>query len=198
MKKKRILIITLLGITFVIWGIITLFISSVKKDQKEMNSRMETIISEYTKFGENIEKFNEERDNIHSSFLDTVFYETLEQNDAEYKKKLYDYERQLSNISKETKKIREYCKDGIYYSSSDVNLKCSSFKQSYEEMVNYFVEDINLYNKNITDYNSWLDSEGKTNGIKLEPYNTTKTYIDYNKDGEYSGKEEENEKEKAE
>lgn len=195
MKKKRVLIVVLIGITLIIWGIITLFISSVKKDQKEMNSRMETIITEYTKFSENIEKFNEERDNIHSSFLDDVFYETLEQNDVEYKNKLYDYEKKLSSISKETKRIREYCKSGIYYSSSDVNNKCNSFKQGYEEMVNYFVEDINLYNKNIADYNKWLDSEGKTESIKLEPYNTSKKYIDYNKDGEYSGKGENDEKE---
>lgn len=119
-----------------------------------------------------------------------MYYETLTQNDTAYKTKLTDYETQVAKISQSTKTIREYCKDGIYYSSSDVNNKCNSFKLGYEEMVNSFVDDINTYNKNITAYNKYLDDEGNTTSLKLETYQTKKTYIDYNNDGKYSGKEE--------
>ena len=59
-------------------------------------------------------------------------------------------------------------------------------------MNNYFIDfsRINTYNKNITAYNKYLDDEGNTTSLKLETYQTKKTYIDYNNDGKYSGKEE--------
>ncbi len=193
MKKKKVVILVVIGVTCIIWGFITLFISSVKKDQKAMNARMDTIMKDYTKFNSNIEKFSSKRDEIHQGFLDTIYYEVLGNNDAEYKNKLYEYEKIVTDISKSTKKLRDYCKEGIYYSKSDVNSKCNSFKQGYEEMVNTFVEDVNLYNSNLEQYNAWLDSEGKTDGTKLENYKTSKKYIDYNKDGKYAGKGEINE-----
>lgn len=189
-KKKLSIILGVVGIALIIFGIILSFISNVKKDQKEMNSRMDTIVTEYSKFEKNIEEFNKTRKSLHEEFLDKVYYETLTQNDTAYKTKLTDYETQVAKISQGTKTIREYCKDGIYYSSSDVNNKCNSFKLGYEEMVNSFVDDINTYNKNITAYNKYLDDEGNTTSLKLETYQTKKTYIDYNNDGKYSGKEE--------
>ena len=189
-KKKLSIILGVVGVALIIFGIILSFISNVKKDQKEMNSRMDTIVTEYSKFEKNIEEFNNTRKSLHEEFLDKVYYETLTQNDTAYKTKLTDYETQVAKISQSTKTIREYCKDGIYYSSSDVNNKCNSFKLGYEEMVNSFVDDINTYNKNITAYNKYLDDEGNTTSLKLETYQTKKTYIDYNNDGKYSGKEE--------
>lgn len=189
-KKKLSIILGVVGVALIIFGIILSFISNVKKDQKEMNSRMDTIVTEYSKFEKNIEEFNKKRKSLHEEFLDKVYYDTLTQNDTAYKTKLTDYETQVAKISQSTKTIREYCKNGIYYSSSDVNNKCNSFKLGYEEMVNSFVDDINTYNKNITAYNKYLDDEGNTTSLKLETYQTKKTYIDYNNDGKYSGKEE--------
>lgn len=189
-KKRLSIILALIGVALIIYGFILMFISSLKKDQQEMNDRMDTIVTEYDKFNKQVEEFNTVRTTLHQEFLDKVYYETLEQNDTSYKNKLIDYETKVATISKSTKTIREYCKDGIYYSSSDVNNKCASFKTGYEEMVNAFVDDINTYNSNITNYNNYLDSEGNTTSLKLEQYNTKKTYIDYNNDGEYSGKEE--------
>lgn len=188
MKKKKVVILVVVGVTCIIWGFITLFISSVKKDQREMNARMDVIVDDYTKFNSNLEKFNAKRDEIHQNFLDTIYYETLGSKDTEYKNQLYEYEKIVTDISKSAVKLRDYCKDGVYYSQSDVNSKCNSFKQGYEEMMNTFVEDVNLYNSNLDQYNSWLDSEGKADGVKLENYKTSKKYIDYNKDGKYSGK----------
>ena len=191
-KNKKVKILILIGITCVIWGFVIMFISSVKKDQKAMNARMDTIVNSYENFSKKISEFNTMRDTLHTEFLDKVYYETLESKDAEFKNKLKKYEELVSNISVSTKdNLREYCKDDIYYASSDVNSKCAAFKQGYEEMVNSFVDDVNSYNNNLTQYNAWLDSEGKTESIKLEGYQTKKKYIDYNKDGVYSGREEE-------
>ena len=57
-KKKLSIILGVVGVALIIFGIILSFISNVKKDQKEMNSRMDTIVTEYSKFEKNIEEFN--------------------------------------------------------------------------------------------------------------------------------------------
>ena len=168
-----------------------MFVSSVKKDQKEMNARMDKIVNSYDKFSKKIEEFNTMRDSLHTEFLDKVYYEKLETQDTDFKNKLKTYEELVSSISLSTKNnLRKYCQDNIYYSSSDVNNKCAAYKQAYEEMVNSFVDDVNTYNSNIDQYNKYLDTQGATNALRLEKYQTKKQYIDYNKDGTYSGRSE--------
>ena len=179
-NKRTVLILFLLGIVSLISGFILMFISSVKKDQAEMNKRVDTIITQYDKFKKKLEEINEERDNIHKEFLDTVYYETFEKNDTSYKNRLLTYEENITKLSKSFKNMKEYCNSGIYYSSSDANSKCSAFNLAYEEMINSFVDDISAYN--------WLNSQGNTTSLKLEKYETKKTYIDFNSDGDYSGK----------
>lgn len=189
-KNKMIKILIIVGITCIVWGLIVMFISGVKKDQKEMNKRMESITKSYASFTKKIEEFNKTRDALHTEFLDKVYYETLATQDTGFKNKLKDYEEMVSNISLSTKdNLRKYCVDDVYYSSAEVNNQCASFKSGYEEMVNTFVDDINRYNSNLAQYNKWLDDNGLTTSIHLEPYQTKKKYIDYNNDGEYAGKE---------
>ena len=53
-KNKKVKILVLIGITCVIWGFVIMFISSVKKDQKAMNERMDTIIKSYDSFSKKI------------------------------------------------------------------------------------------------------------------------------------------------
>ena len=189
-NKKKITILILLGIISIIVGLVILFISNLKRDQQEMNDRIEIIIKDYNKFSKDLKKVNETRDTLHKDFLDTIYYDTFEKNDTSYKNRLLEYEEDVTEISKNNKKLKEYCNSNIYYSSSDVNSKCSAFNLAYEQMVNSFVDDINKYNSNISMYNSWLDGQGNTSSLKLEKYKTKKTYIDFNKDGDYSGKEE--------
>lgn len=192
-KNKTIKILVILGITCVVWGFIVMFISGVKKDQKEMNNRMDTILKSYKQFQKKLNEFSKMRDELHTEFLDKVYYETLATQDTGFKNKLKDYEELVSKISLSTKdNLRKYCVDDIYYSSSDVNSKCAAYKTEYEQMVNSFVDDINRYNNNITQYNNWLDNNGQKDSLHLDVYKTNKKYIDYNKDGEYSGKEDEN------
>ena len=77
--------------------------------------------------------------------------------------------------------------DDVYYPESSINNKCINYKSIYEQVVNYFVTDINIYNKNIVNYNNYQASLGS--GLLLKSYDTNKKFIDYNKDGSYDGKE---------
>ena len=79
--------------------------------------------------------------------------------------------------------------ENIYFPSSDVNTKCKTATETYEEMVNYFINDITQVNQNIEDYNKY-NQENNTKIAPVQKYNTTKKYIDFNDDNEYSGKEE--------
>lgn len=194
--NKKVVLLVLIGVVCLITGFVLMFISSVKKDQKELNSRISTIVTSYKKFKNNLEKVNKERDDIHKEFLDTIYYETFQQNDTSYKNKLLAYEENITKLSKNNSKLKEYCNSGVYYSSTDANNKCRAFNLAYEEMINSFVDDISMYNKNINTYNKWLKDKGDTTSIILEKYKTKKTYIDFNQDGDYSGKESKNEAKK--
>ncbi len=189
-NKKSTLILILLGILSIVLGFIILFISNIKKDQQEMNRRMTKIGSKYDTFKNKVEEINVVRDNLHKEFLDTIYYETFSENELKYRKSLYNYEKQVTDLSKKNSTLKEYCKSGIYYSSSDVNNKCNAFNLAYEQLINTFVDDVNKYNGNIAQYNKWLKEQNKNESEKIENYETKKTYIDYNKDGQYSGKEE--------
>ena len=83
-------------------------------------------------------------------------------------------------------KLDKLCED-VYYPESSINNKCINYKSIYEQVVNYFVTDINIYNKNIVNYNNYQASLGS--GLLLKSYDTNKKFIDYNKDGSYDGKE---------
>ena len=187
-KTKKYVVLAIVGVIALLLGIVLLFISNIKKDQRELNSRIKTIDKEYAVFKKDLEGISNKRDELHKEFLDTIYYETFQANDTGYKNKLLEYEEEIANISKKNKKLKDYCNAGIYYSQTETNNKCSAFNLGYEEMVNSFVEDIASYNNNITNYNKWLDSKNDTTSIKLEKYDTKKTYIDFNKDGDYSGK----------
>ena len=167
-KNKKVKVLILVGITCIIWGFILMFISSVKKDQREMNARMDKIVNSYDKFSKKIEKFNTMRDSLHTEFLDKVYYEKLETQDTDFKNKLKTYEELVSNISLSTKNnLRKYCQDNIYYSSSDVNNKCAAFKQGYEEMVNLFVDDVNIYKYNFGNAQNRKETDMRDKFIKI-------------------------------
>lgn len=188
-NKKHILILVLLGILSIIVGFILMFITNIKEDQQQLNNNISKINKDYAGFKKDIEEVNKTRDELHKNILDTVYYESFESSENEYKKALYNYEKTVTDISKKYANLKGYCEVGIYYSSSDANSKCNAFNLGYEQLINTFVDDINMYNSNVKKYNSWLDEQQNTTSKKLEGYKTKKTYIDYNKDGEYSGKE---------
>ena len=56
-----------------------------------------------------------------------------------------------------------------------------------EQVVNYFVGDIKLYNDNVLKYNDYQKSIQST--FFINNYVTNKNYIDYNGDKKYEGKE---------
>ena len=90
-------------------------------------------------------------------------------------------------MEKTVQELKENC-NGIYFPESQTNNKCQTYATSYEEMVNYFINDITQVNQNIEEYNKY-NQENATGIPPISKYSTTKDYIDFNGDKEYAGKE---------
>ena len=77
--------------------------------------------------------------------------------------------------------------DNIYYPDGAINSMCMNYKTMYEQVINYFVGDVEDYNEVVKKYNAYQNSISSTSFVK--EYSTTKNYIDYNNDKTFDGKE---------
>ena len=134
-----------------------------------------------------VQKFNTTRDDLYNNVFSQLYFETLNQTITNCLQELQNYETQLDKVENSAKKLQKNC-ENIYFPSADVNTKCKTYATSYEEIVNYFINDIKQVNDNIEEYNNY-NQENKTGIAPIQKYNTTKDYIDFNQDKEYAGKE---------
>lgn len=185
MKKNRVVIISI-SVIVVLLIFITFFIISIRRDKLETKKVMNTIIKKYEVFEKKVLKFNEVRDEVYTTVFADTYYDTLSSSYSDNNKKIKNLEGVIDEVEKSADQLKKYCKNA-YYSDSDVNRKCSSFKSLYEEVVNSFVSDIDKYNKLLDDYNNYIKNSGA--GEKLDKYSTKKKYIDFDGDKEFIGKE---------
>ena len=184
---KRIKVLFSLSAFCIVLGLVLNFTTSLKHDKEEVASRMKTINAAYEVFKKETEQFSTTRDNLYDNVFSELYFETLNQTIPGCLEELQKYENVLNQVEVEAKALQENCQD-IYFPSSDINTKCKTSLEKYEEMVNYFVNDITQVNQNIEEYNKY-NQENQTGIAPVQKYNTTKKYIDFNKDSEYTGKE---------
>ena len=187
MKGKKIGILFLtISIVMIISGTVCSFIVSLKEDQEKTQQRMVVVNDSFEEFNTSVSSFELVRDTLYTEALGNIYYDTLATDDEILKNKLSNYESMVDTIIKKVKTMDGLCKD-VYYPDSNVNSKCSNYKLIYEQVVNYFVADVKLYNDAIKTYNEQQAAAG--NNSALVDYKTKKEYIDYNKDGVFEGKE---------
>ena len=102
------------------------------------------------------------------------------------KSKLSNYESLVDELENNAKKLSSLCED-VYYPDGNVNNKCFNYKSIYEQVVNFFLSDIEVYNKNVKEYNDYQTANNLT--FLVKEYKSKKKYIDYNEDGVFDGKE---------
>ncbi len=183
-NKKKIIIIVTIILIFII--IISIFVTNIVRDKKQTARTMDLIEKEYQTFEKDIELFNSKRDEIYSQIFVETYYDTIKEKYQVWNNNLTEYEEKVDKIIKNSKNLQKYC-NGIYYSKPQINQNCNNFASLYEEMINSFVTDINEYNKIIKNYNEYIKENNQQE--VLSSYKTTKKYLDYNKDNNYSGKE---------
>ena len=194
-KGKRVAFVCLmLSFVLLISGGVTSFLVSLKEDRELTLKRMVVVNDEFEDFSNSTTSFESYRDELYNNVLGSLYYDSLGADDANIKNVLSNYEAMVDSLEKKAKSLDNLCKN-VYYPDSSVNSKCNNYKSIFEQVNNFFVGDIALYNKNIDSYNTFQLSNGST--LQLQYYTTKKEYIDYNGDGTFDGKLEEEKKEEV-
>ena len=186
-KKIVICLISTIVIVLISFGIIS-FINVNKEKQNELNNNMTTVNDNYDKLKINVNTFNENRINVYSNVLNNFYYEEVENNYNYWNEYFNNYEKSVIDIENIIASLDKVC--NIEYFDNNVNKKCITYKETYENVINTFVTDINLYNKQLNEYNNWIKEE-KIEKELVSVYTSKFKYIDYNNDKVYSGKQDE-------
>ena len=187
MKLRKIAyIIMTLSFILIVSGSVSSFVTGLKADHQESYRRMNDVNNVFEVFSTNVSIFELNRENLYNTF-NTFYYDTMYKQDKTVKNELSNYEQLVDELTKNTYELNNLC-EGMYYPDSVVNNRCSNYKNIYEQVVNYFVSDIEFYNSKITNYNEYQANNNTL--FRIRKYTTNKTYIDYNGDNQFDGKEE--------
>ncbi len=185
--KKISYILFAISIVMIMAGGVSSFLIGLRVDKQLTNKRMLLVSDQFEEFSTETSIFEQQRDLLYEEVLSNLFFDTMQQNDLVVKNRLSNYENMVDEITKQVQEMNKLC-DDVYYPDSSVNNKCSNYKGIYEQVVNYFISDINVYNENIDKFNEYQKTINS--GIALKEYSTTKKFIDYNDDKQFDGKEE--------
>ncbi len=185
--KKIAFFILTLSFILIVSGSVSSFVLGLKADRKDTLNRMYEVNDTFEVFSTNTTVFENMRDELYNQVLSQLYYDTMYQQDKDVKNTLSNYEHLVDELMKNTYELNGLC-GKVYYPDKTTNSRCKNYKSIYEQVVNYFVSDIKVYNDNIDKYNEYQSNLGSL--YRLRKYDTTRTYIDYNQDNQYDGKEE--------
>ena len=171
--RKFAYILMTFSFILIISGSVSSFLISLSNDKKRTYKRMDDVSNSFEVFSTNVTAFENLREQLYTTTFNNVYYDTMYQQDNE--------------VKNNTTNLNKLC-DNVYYPNSSVNKKCAEYKTIYEQVINYFVSDINSYNDNVTKYNNYQASQGSN--LTINKYLTTKKFIDYDNDDKFAGKEE--------
>ena len=188
MKHKKLALgLMTLSFILIISGSVSMFVMGLQKDREESYNRVHEVNDQFEVFSTNTTIFEEFRDDLYNIVLSNVYYDTMYNEDTKVKEKLSNYEHLVDELTKNTEEMNKLC-DDMYYVDSTAASKCKNYKSIYEQVVNYFVGDIKVYNDNVDLYNKYQEENNSV--LRIDKYKTKKDYIDYNGDKKFDGKEE--------
>ena len=188
MNPKK-LAYTLMTLSFVllISGGVSSFVNALRSDRAEIFKRVNEVEDAFEVFSTNTTAFENVRDELYSKVFSQIYYDTMYHEDKDVKSKVSNYEQLVDELTRNTDRLELLC-ENVYYPDAVTNSRCRNYKNIYEQVINYFVYDIELYNDNIQKFNEYQENAGTL--LRLRKYTTRKTYIDFNQDGVFDGKEE--------
>lgn len=187
-KEKIVKLIGLGLLIIIIIMCLVLGISYIYKKvynvNKKQQDRIELVKSNYNQFSLLADKFNTKREELNGYLSENTYYENL----YLIKDELYifygEYDEIISKIQSVATSLEISCKNE--FTNEEINKKCNSYKEAYEMMINIYLNDIKIYNETVKKYNDTVNDNFAQN---FESKYATE-YIDVNKDGVYSGKDE--------
>lgn len=180
MKRSSILLVTI-GLILIVSGGLWMYLSNSFTKDKEVKTRMKTVIDNYDKFQEKVSLVTGEREVINDEVVNNYFDEEVAASYDDWFEKFRTYEESVKKVDSYKKMIVENCVLETY-KNTDVLSKCDSMIIGYETVINYFVKDVESLNKFIDIYNSNYPDDARV------LYLTDYKYIDINDDGKYLGK----------
>ena len=155
---------------------------NTKTDKKEtLKEKMKKIDEEYTTYRSLIDIFNKKRADYYTNVSSDLYEESISNYDV-WVEEIDEYTEALKTLDKKSEYLMNNCIDTIY-SDKDINTKCEQFMTSYETAFNYYVDDINEFNRKISEYARKLK---KTQ--EYPEYKMIFDYVDLNGDNEFKGK----------
>ena len=174
-SKKNILIIISI---IVVVSFILIIVFKTNQDRKETDNNMQIIKKNYALLSNNVNKYNEIR-NKYSEMSNVLIMDTYKEKHEDYITLITEYNDVIKEIDNYINNINLRC--NTIYPDIEINNICSSYKKTYEKLINLYVNDINNYNDFITKYNEYKKEELPL--IEM----IHKDYIDYDNDKIYEG-----------
>lgn len=181
MKKKYIIIVAIIITLLLILGILK-FINNFKEDSTNQQAKITEITTTYEKIKEYITNYNSTRETLSNS-LSTYYQDTFKNNYNDIIRILQEYDQIIGNIQENIELINKDCDNNIF-NDVTANTICNNYEETYEQLINTYINDINNINSIIDTYNN-----ENTNPLNKFNSNYINDYIDYNNDGEYIGRE---------
>ena len=199
MKRQYIRLFSfLIGITFILSGILFYFVNNYKVWKKakieaeiELSEEIDKV---YENFYDKEKALSSHRDNLYDSIKEfSVYYTQIPDGYDEVFAKVEKYETLLKEIDDESSFLKEKCTKR--YSVLEANDKCDAYYINLEKSINIFLGDVEFFNSKIKEYNEWTEVENDSilstkKYEKLDEYEnkTYKESVDLNNDGTYLGR----------
>lgn len=187
-NNKHIGIMILIAFILIVAGIITYIVINYNNAQTEIKKRMDYVLTEYDVFKTNIDKFNTTRESIYNEIMQDTYYQTLKDNDANYKEKFEEYSAVIDLLDDNYENLKDKCIN-VLYPDVNVNNKCEAFVLGYEKVVNTYISDVESYNKKIDLLNVWIKTNDE-GAIEVEKIKLDREYIDVDGNRKFDGKKE--------
>lgn len=187
MKKS----LTIIGVVILVTAIIFIgawvWFSGLKEDRTTTQAKMDKILEAYPTFNQVVNDFSNLRNQFYS-YKEDLYLETLRDNAEAWNTFMSNYADGIQKVEDSAQVLKENC--DLEYGDVKVSTKCTNFKVNYEAAMNYYISDVKLYNQMVSEYEKYnTESGGKYPVVNKAEYKIYEDYIDYDKDGEYFGKE---------
>lgn len=187
MKKS----LTIIGVVILVTAIIFIgawvWFSGLKEDRAATQAKMDKILEAYPTFNQMVNDFSNLRNQFYS-YKEDLYLETLRDNAEAWNTFMSNYADGIQKVEDSAQVLKENC--DLEYGDVKVSTKCTNFKVNYEAAMNYYISDVKLYNQMVSEYEKYnTEGGGKYPVVNKAEYKIYEDYIDYDKDGEYFGKE---------
>lgn len=158
--KKKVVIVIVIMVVFLIGLGVCFFIDSIKKDQQKAKETMKEISLKFETFNNQVDTFNNKREELAELMRsDDIYYANFYTNSKKIETVLSNYNKITSEIVLQNDYLKEKCVN--YYADTDINGMCEIFNNSFDNIKKVFTNDINSYNKTVQKYNEWTKSNSK-------------------------------------